>query len=95
MCLCITLTILQCSTQDVFLVCFSVVNPTSLKNVKEKWVPEVRHHCPRAHIILVGTKTDLRQDKKTLQGLHWLSLEPITYNQVSPMSQSCCQGRHC
>lgn len=31
---------------DVFLVCFSVVSPASFENVKEKWVPEVRHHCP-------------------------------------------------
>ena len=32
---------------DVFLVCFSVVKPDSFENVKEKWIPEIRHHCPR------------------------------------------------
>mmetsp|Transcript_19689 Transcript_19689/g.32502 ORF Transcript_19689/g.32502 Transcript_19689/m.32502 type:complete len:114 (+) Transcript_19689:315-656(+) len=32
---------------DVFLVCFSVVNPDSFDNVKEKWVEEVKHHCPK------------------------------------------------
>jgi hypothetical protein len=31
---------------DVFLVCFSIVSPTSFQNVKTKWVPEVKHHCP-------------------------------------------------
>jgi Ras-related C3 botulinum toxin substrate 1 len=47
---------------DVFLVCFSVVSPTSYENVSAKWIPELRHHAPNAPIILVGTKTDLRED---------------------------------
>jgi len=29
---------------DVFLVCFSIVNPASFENTKEKWVPEITHH---------------------------------------------------
>ena len=40
---------------DVFLVCFSVIAPVSLKNAREKWIPEVKHHCPDAKFILVGT----------------------------------------
>jgi len=32
---------------DVFLVCFSVVSPSSFENVKEKWVPEITHHCQK------------------------------------------------
>lgn len=27
---------------DVFLVCFSVASPTSLENVTQKWIPEIR-----------------------------------------------------
>ena len=46
----------------VFLVCFSVVCPTSFDNVCTKWIPELRHHAPFAPIVLVGTKTDLRGD---------------------------------
>ena len=30
---------------DIFLIGFSTVSTTSFANVKEKWVPEVRHHC--------------------------------------------------
>jgi Ras-related C3 botulinum toxin substrate 1 len=47
---------------NVFLVCFSVVSPTSYESVSAKWIPELRHHAPDVPIILVGTKTDLRED---------------------------------
>lgn len=42
---------------DVFLICFSVVNPSSFENVKTQWIPELKHHCQSAHTIIVGTKT--------------------------------------
>jgi Ras-related C3 botulinum toxin substrate 1 len=47
---------------DVFLVCFSVVSPTSYENAMTKWFPELHQHMPKAPIILVGTQTDLRED---------------------------------
>uniref|UniRef100_A0A3P8WWN3 Cell division control protein 42 homolog n=1 Tax=Cynoglossus semilaevis TaxID=244447 RepID=A0A3P8WWN3_CYNSE len=54
---------------DVFLVCFSVVSPSSFENVKEKWVPEISHHCPRTPFLLVGTQVDLREDSNTVEKL--------------------------
>eukprot|EP01098_Paradermamoeba_levis_P003446 TRINITY_DN156_c0_g2_i5.p1 TRINITY_DN156_c0_g2~~TRINITY_DN156_c0_g2_i5.p1 ORF type:complete len:200 (-),score=59.49 TRINITY_DN156_c0_g2_i5:47-646(-) len=63
---------------DVFLICFSVVNPTSYSNVKSKWHPEVNHHCPEAKIILVGTKLDMREDPETLEKLQENGKKPIT-----------------
>ncbi|CAL8125767.1 unnamed protein product [Orchesella dallaii] len=48
---------------DCFLLCFAIDNPASYANVELKWIPELRHHCPRAAIILVGTKSDLRKEK--------------------------------
>jgi len=47
---------------DIFLICFSVADSASFDNVRKKWSPEVRHHCPNAPVILVGTKVDLRDD---------------------------------
>ncbi len=54
---------------DVFLVCFSVTSPTSFENVREKWFPEVRHHCPATSCILVGTMIDLRDDPSVVEKL--------------------------
>eukprot|EP00043_Microstomoeca_roanoka_P017320 m.180484 g.180484 ORF g.180484 m.180484 type:complete len:192 (-) comp16615_c1_seq2:173-748(-) len=51
---------------DVFLVCFSVVSMSSFENVKEKWVPEIQHHCPKTPFLLVGTQIDLRDDEATI-----------------------------
>ena len=47
---------------DVFLVCFSVTSPASFENVREKWFPEVHHHCPGVLCLIVGTQVDLRDD---------------------------------
>jgi len=66
---------------DVFLICFSLVSPSSYENVKAKWYPEVRHHCPNTPIILVGTKLDLRSDRKTLDKLQEKRMSPIKFEQ--------------
>ncbi|KAK3520241.1 hypothetical protein QTP70_019692, partial [Hemibagrus guttatus] len=74
---------------DVFLICFSLVSPASFENVraKDKWYPEVRHHCPNTPIILVGTKLDLRDDKDTIERLRDKKLSPITYPQGLAMAR--------
>jgi small GTP-binding protein len=66
---------------DVFLCCFSVVDPTSLENVKARWLPELRHHCPTVPVVLVGTKTDMRDEPEYLrkQKVSNPNFEPITF----------------
>lgn len=63
---------------DVFLVCFSVVSPASHENVKEKWVPEITHHCPRTPFLLVGTQSDLRDDPAMIEKLAKNKQKPVT-----------------
>jgi Ras family protein A len=43
---------------DVVLIGYSIVEPDTLENVMEKWVPEVRHFCPGVPYVLVGLKLD-------------------------------------
>lgn len=49
---------------DIVLLCFSTVTQSSLESVKEKWSPEINHYVPDVPYFLVGTKIDLRDDKK-------------------------------
>lgn len=52
-----------------------------------QWYPEVRHHCPKTPIILVGTKLDLRDDKDTIEKLKEKKLSPIIYPQGLAMAK--------
>lgn len=66
---------------DVFLVCFSVTSPASFENVKEKWFPEVHHHCPGVPCLIVGTQIDLREDPQVLEKLARQKQRPVTSEQ--------------
>ncbi|CAG0900967.1 unnamed protein product [Cyprideis torosa] len=45
---------------QIFLLCYAVNSDASFENIRLKWIPELRHCNPRTPILLVGTKTDLR-----------------------------------
>uniref|UniRef100_A0A3Q2P7S8 Rho-related GTP-binding protein RhoG n=1 Tax=Fundulus heteroclitus TaxID=8078 RepID=A0A3Q2P7S8_FUNHE len=66
---------------DVFIVCFSIGSPSSYANVRLKWKPEVSQHCPKAPILLLGTKRDLRGDEETVRRLKEEGLAPSTQQQ--------------
>lgn len=44
---------------DVVIICFSLVDQASFRNVKDKWLKEAQTHCPNTPVVLVGTKSDL------------------------------------
>jgi len=45
---------------NVFLLVFSLDNPSSLERIRTVFYPEVVDYCPGVPIVLVGTKMDLR-----------------------------------
>ncbi|KAL2867693.1 cell division control protein 42 [Aspergillus lucknowensis] len=62
---------------DVLLLCFGVDMPHSLESLREKWVPEVCHHAPRVPCLVVGLKTDLRDDPRVVKQLKGLKMGPV------------------
>lgn len=48
---------------NIVLICFSIDNPSSLENAKQKWAIEVDHYCPNVPKILIGLKADLRKQQ--------------------------------
>lgn len=45
---------------DVIVLCYSIDDINSYKNVRNKWIPELKNRAP---IVLVGTKSDLRKKR--------------------------------
>ncbi|KAK2753595.1 Rho GTPase [Arachnomyces sp. PD_36] len=62
---------------DVFLACFSIDSPPSFERIEERWIPELRHACPGAPYLIVGTKADLRDDPATARDLKMRKMQPI------------------
>eukprot|EP00357_Protocruzia_adherens_P037817 CAMPEP_0115024188 /NCGR_PEP_ID=MMETSP0216-20121206/33019_1 /TAXON_ID=223996 /ORGANISM="Protocruzia adherens, Strain Boccale" /LENGTH=204 /DNA_ID=CAMNT_0002398059 /DNA_START=42 /DNA_END=656 /DNA_ORIENTATION=- len=65
-------------SSNIFLCCFAVCDPESLKNALEKWIPELNYNAPHVPILLVGTKMDEREDKEKLEALRGQGKSPIT-----------------
>ncbi|BFZ54186.1 Ras-related C3 botulinum toxin substrate 2 [Savitreella phatthalungensis] len=72
---------------DVFLICFSIMNPASFDNVRTKWIREIMHHSPNVPVILVGTKLDLREDEESIRRLRDRNMSPITFQQGSQLAR--------
>merc|ERR1712179_187915 len=66
---------------------FSGSSPDSLENIAERWLPEVKHFCPNTPIVLVGCKTDLRNDEKTLEELAGMKQTPVRHEEGLAMAE--------
>ncbi|KAJ3047102.1 GTP-binding protein Rho1 [Rhizophlyctis rosea] len=72
---------------DVVVICYAIDSPDSLENVAENWIQEVRHFCPKIPVLLVGTKSDLRNDPQTIASLAKMGQRPVTFEEGQKMSQ--------
>lgn len=43
---------------DAIILCFSLIDKATFKNIKTKWLKELEQHCSNTPIILVGTHSD-------------------------------------
>ncbi|KAI6653734.1 Ras-like GTP-binding protein Rho1 [Oopsacas minuta] len=77
----------QCATyrkscyeeSDIILVCFSVVRPYEVLDIGSKWLPEIKKWNQNAYVMLVGTQTDLREDRVLVDELSKVGLKVVTY----------------
>ncbi|XP_046547036.1 LOW QUALITY PROTEIN: cdc42 homolog [Haliotis rubra] len=79
---------LSYTNTDVFLLCFSVVSPSSYANIKEKWIPDIMHHSRNTPFLIVGTKVDLRDDLETINKLAKRKERPITAEQGKQLAKN-------
>ena len=49
---------------NIFIICCDLARGYSVKNVKNKWIPELEHWDAKVPILIVGTKADLRKGEK-------------------------------
>ena len=63
------------------------MSPASFENVKEKWLPEVHHHCPGVPCIIVGTQIDLRDDPTLTDKLARQKQKPVEYMQGDKLAR--------
>jgi cell division control protein 42 len=74
---------------DVFIISFAISAPTTLANVRDKWISEVRHHVSGdLPILLAGFQHDLRDDKHTIKKLSRQDMTPVTYAQGLAVAKS-------
>eukprot|EP00180_Rhodochaete_pulchella_P002308 Plantae.Rhodophyta-Rhodochaete_pulchella.ctg34921.p1 GENE.Plantae.Rhodophyta-Rhodochaete_pulchella.ctg34921~~Plantae.Rhodophyta-Rhodochaete_pulchella.ctg34921.p1 ORF type:complete len:204 (-),score=36.56 Plantae.Rhodophyta-Rhodochaete_pulchella.ctg34921:337-948(-) len=79
---------------DVFILCYSVVSKASFENVLNKWALEIQDWCPKASIVLCGTKMDLRSDHATMEKLRARGQYPISVLQGQRMATKIAAVAH-
>lgn len=53
---------------DAVLVCFNLCDQTTLTNVEEFWIPEIKKRCPHVPLYIVGCQRDARCEKECTCG---------------------------
>ena len=71
---------------DVVLMCYAVDTPQSLHNLTEKWHPELAHFLESVPKIVVGLKTDLRDEAAAEDQEQF-----VTYERVSVKDLHVCR----
>jgi len=72
---------------DVFVAVFSIISPTSFRNVKTKWIPELKHYMPNVPIVLVGAKADMRGNEAVEKQLAMLGEHMVTEEEGQKLAE--------
>mmetsp|Transcript_13774 Transcript_13774/g.16398 ORF Transcript_13774/g.16398 Transcript_13774/m.16398 type:complete len:257 (+) Transcript_13774:224-994(+) len=66
---------------DLFILCFSIVQPESYESIRAKWSREMNFHAHETPIVLMGLMSDLRSDESIKTRLADRQLAPIVEEQ--------------
>ncbi|KAJ3451797.1 gtp-binding protein rho4 [Anaeramoeba flamelloides] len=72
---------------SVFVVCFSLVDPASLRHITTRWFPEIQQSTEQVPIVLLGLKQDLVEDPETIRSLEEQGLHPVTDEEANQTAQ--------
>ncbi|KAK9760599.1 GTP-binding protein Rho1 [Basidiobolus ranarum] len=72
----------------VLLLCFSISSRDSFESIQKKWIGELDAYCKNVPIVLVGCKSDLREDKEIIKELQKTMQKPIEYQEALDAAKS-------
>ncbi|XP_072313535.1 rho-related GTP-binding protein RhoU-like [Eucyclogobius newberryi] len=72
---------------DVFILCFSLVNPASFHNIATKWIPQIRCCNFMSPIVLVGTQSDLCSNVNVLLHLGERNTTPVHFKKAKKLAK--------
>jgi len=72
---------------DIFILCYCVSDRSSLENLKNKWIPEIKNNDKNVPFVIVGTKSDLRRDQEYLDKLRLKGQDIVSSHQVDQISR--------
>ncbi|KAM3716366.1 Rho-related GTP-binding protein RhoU [Dirofilaria immitis] len=75
---------------DVFLLCFNVMLPSTLRSITDHWIPEINKTVPNAPVILVGTQSDLRANVSLVIDLCKNGEQPVSESKARMLSEDLC-----
>ena len=52
-----------------------------------QWINDITHHCPNIPFVLLANKTDLRNDRHTMERLAEKHQQPISYKKGQGMAK--------
>ncbi|CAL5986354.1 Rac/Rho-like_protein [Hexamita inflata] len=75
-----------CDQADLFLLCYSVVNPVSFESLLN-FVNEINSHSKKPKFAILGLKTDLLNDETVLNELYSSNVTPVLDRQVEQLQK--------
>jgi small GTP-binding protein len=72
---------------DLMVLCFDVSSRTQFESIFSKYLPEVKHHVPGATLLLLGLKSDLRNNAEVVAKLKQRQLTMVSRDEAEQLAR--------